>query len=531
VTAGEKPAASSPKEEGYNAHIGKIARGAGTSSVGQGVGRVLAFATQVILARMFGPAQVGFYVIGISVVQACSVLAVSGMDNVVVRYVARYRADGDAARVRGVILLVLGITFALSLALSVLVFAGAGWLADVVFQKPFLENIFRAFSVATPFFTLMTVTLYASQGFQTVKYVTYVEEVARPLINLALVGVFYLLGAQILGAVAAYALSMALGAGLALYYLRRLLPELTRRAAPAKYETREILISSGPIMVAKLTTYVNGWAMTWVLGAFVAAREVGIFNAAFRTAALSGLVLTAFSGIFAPMISDLYQRGSLDRLGLLYKDVSRWIFTGSLAVFLLTALLSKDVLAVFGPEFVVGWPVVIVVSLGQLFSASVGVTGKILMMTGNERRAMWSRVIATAITLAAGLALVPSYGLLGAATAAAAGLIAVNALTLFAVSRLLGFWPYNLLYLKPLSAGLLAAGASLAARWALQPSEGAAAILVLTPLFLVLFAAFSAAFRISDSDRQFLKASWSAMRRKTKGKTKAKGARAAPPKP
>ena len=108
------------------------------------------------------------------------------MDNGVVRYVAHYRAEGDHARVRGTVLLVLEVAFALRVALSVLLFAGAGLLVEGVFGKPFLERTFRAFSLAVPFFTLMSAALFATQGSQTVKYATYVEHVLRPLGNLGL---------------------------------------------------------------------------------------------------------------------------------------------------------------------------------------------------------------------------------------------------------------------------------------------------------------------------------------------------------
>ena len=56
---------------------------------------------------------------------------------------------------------------------------------------------------------------YATQDFGTIKYAAFVGQVARPLVNLALLVFFYLLGVQILGAVAAYVLSMAFGAALA----------------------------------------------------------------------------------------------------------------------------------------------------------------------------------------------------------------------------------------------------------------------------------------------------------------------------
>src|SRR3712207_6928760 len=48
-------------------------------------------------------------------------------------------------------------------------------------------------------------------------------------LNLAFIAVFYLLGVEVLGAVAAYVLSMVFGAVLSLYYLKRVFPDLLNR--------------------------------------------------------------------------------------------------------------------------------------------------------------------------------------------------------------------------------------------------------------------------------------------------------------
>lgn len=484
------------------------------SSVGQGISRLLGYATQVALARMYGPAQLGFYVLGISIVQLINILSQFGMDNGVVRYVAHYRAEGDEARVRGTILLALGATLGLSLVFSGLVFFGAGILADL-YGKPFLVSTFRAFALSIPFFAVMSISLWAMQGFGTVKHATFVEQVLRPLANLGLVVVFYLLGVQVLGAIAAYVLSMALGSAIALYYLRRIFPKLLDRKAPVRYEARELVGGSLPLMVASATNYANVWATTAILGVFVPAREVGIYNAASRTAALSGLVLMAFSGIFSPIVSNLYRQGTVDHLSSLYKDVSRWTFTGSLVFFLLIVLLSRDILAVFGEQFVSGWPAMILIATAGLFGASVGLTGRVLAMTGHEKTVMWARLGSALVSVVAGVALIPPYGLLGAAAAASTGIFLVNALTLFYLRRLLGFWPYNNQYLKPLLAGLVALGGAMLAGWMLPLPGGLPTISVLGPILVALFAAGLLVLRLSESDRQFLRTFWSAIRRNT----------------
>lgn len=480
--------------------------------MGQGVGRLLGYATQVALARMYGPAQLGFYVLGFTVVQVAGIFSQFGMNNGVVRYVAHYRVEGDTARVRGTILLALWTTFALSLVLAVVLFFGAGILAERVFDEPLLKEVFRAFSLSLPFFAVMGMALWSTQGFQTVKYVAYVEDIQRPLLNLILVIVFYLLGAQVLGAVLAFAISMAVGVALAIYYLRRVFPELLDSEIAPKFEPRSLFGASAPMVVANFSSQLNSWVAVAVVGIFATANAVGVFNVAARTAALSGLILASFQ-IFMPMVSDLYKKGQMDALGELYQDVSRWTFTGSLFVFLATVLLAKDILTVFGPEFVSGWVVMVLMSGAQLFNSSVGHTGKMLAMTGYQKVVMTATIVSSIVAVVACVALVPGYGILGAGLALSASIILTNVITLFSVNRLLGFWPYNRKYLRPIAAGVAAVLGAYAIKLAVPMPVGIVTVAVVGSIFLVMFSALLLVVGLGASDRQLVGALWSAVRR------------------
>jgi O-antigen/teichoic acid export membrane protein len=501
---------ASSKDEQYDVYVGRIARGVGVSSVGQGFSRLLGYATQVAMARWYGPGQLGFYLLGLTLVQIANLLSQLGMDNGVVRYIAHYDAEGDRRRVRGVIIQALSVSFMLSVAFSVLLFLGAGFLADL-FKQPFLETVIRAFSVSVPFFTVMSMALWATQGFQTVKYATYVQYVVRPLANLALIVFFYLFDVLILGAVAAYIISMALGAVLSLYYLSRIFPGLLNRGIRPKYESRALAGASAPMIVANLNQQVNFWLALLVIGVFEPESSVAIYGAAFNTAALATLVLFAFGGIFSPMISSLYQRGLLRDLAYLYKDVSYWAFTGALAFFLLTALLARDIMAIFGPMFVSGWPVIVVIAAAQLFNSSVGPAARVLAMTGHQRVVMFATLGSAASAVALNLLLVPLFGIFGAAAGTAAALVLLNAITLLFVHRILGFWPYDARYAKPVVAGLLAAASAYLARLALPALAGAPALLIFAPLFLAVFLALLVALGLGPSDRQFLASFWAAL--------------------
>ncbi len=502
-----------PEEGQRDAYLGRIARGAGISLFGQGFGRALAYVTQVLLARMYGPTQLGFYVLGVTIVGFLSTVARFGMNTTVVRGVAGYQAEGDIGRTRGIILLTVWMSFALSLALSILMFLGAGFLANKVFNEPSLETVFEVFALSVPFFTLMDMTLWATEGFQTVKYSTAAKQILQPLINLVFIVVFYLVGSQVLGAVAAYILSMVAGSALALYYLRRLFPRLLDRNTPPIFETRTALSASSNQWVSQLAEYANLWTPVVALGIFASGEEVGIYNAAGRTAMLAGIVFMGFAGIFSPMISNLYRRGLLQDLSYLFSDVSRWTFTAGLVVFWLTALLSRDILAVFGDEFVSGWIVMVIIAASQLFALSTGATNRVLVMTEHQKVFMLANISAAVTGFVGVFALVPIYGMLGAALVDAGTTVLVHVITLTVVRRALNLWPYSQHYLKPFIAGLLAASVTLLARTFLSLSTGLSAMLVLAPLFVVIFAAILLGLGLSPSDRQFFAAIRTAVRR------------------
>ena len=126
---------------------------------------------------------------------------------------------------------------------------------------------------------------------------------------------------------------------------------------------------------------------------------------------------------------------------------------------------------------------------------------------------MFATLGSAASAVALNLLLVPLFGIFGAAAGTAAALVLLNAITLLFVHRIMGFWPYDVRYAKPVVAGLLAAATAYLARLALPALAGAPALLIFAPLFLAVFLALLVALGLSPSDRHFLASFWSAIRR------------------
>jgi O-antigen/teichoic acid export membrane protein len=512
-----------PKDD--DTYVAKVARGAGISTAGQGVGRVIGYVTQVVIARLLGAQFYGFYAAGVALINGLQILSRFGMENGVVRYVAHYREHEDAARVRGTIVMALLFPIALSLVLSAVLFFGAGFIADTGWLQEngtLMVGVLRGFAFVLPFFVFMSMTAWATQGFQTVTYAAYIQQLIRPGLFLIFVGVCYVLGAKIFGVIAAYALAMFLAGLVGLYYLRKLFPDLFDRRASTAFETRALFGVSIPMSITQGAQYLNNFSAILILGIFAAGAPVGIFNAAARTATFLTAVRFAFSGIFSPIISGLHARQDTEEMGRLYKDVSRWIFTGAFALFLVIVVFAPEVMGIFGEAFGAGVTALVIVAVAQLYSSSVGPAPRMLAMTDNQNFAMIATSVAAVTGVIVSLILIPRYEVLGAAIGMATAIIVENTGTMSAVKWRLGYWPVNLMWLKPLTAGavsgtvtyLLKVTLPLDAMFGFLPVPVSIPTIMLLGGFLgVLFLALLWLFGLSETDKEFLGTFWKVAQR------------------
>jgi O-antigen/teichoic acid export membrane protein len=506
-------------------NVAKVARGAGISTAGQGAGKLLAFATQPVLARLLGPTFYGFYATGVALINGLQIVSRFGMENGVVRYVAHYREHEDAARVRGTIIMALLFPIALSVVLSVALFFGAGFLASSGWLKEngaMMATVLRGFAFVLPFFVFMSMTAWATQGFKTVTYAAYIQQLIRPGLFLLFVGVCYVLGAKIFGVIAAYALAMLIAGLVGLYYVRKLFPDLFDRRAQTTFETKALFGVSVPMSITQGAQYLNNFSAILILGVFAAGAPVGIFNAAARTATFLTVVRFAFSGIFSPIISGLHARQDTEEIGRLYKDVSRWIFTGAFALFLVLVVFAPEVLGIFGEAFDAGVTALIIVAVAQLFSSSVGPAPRMLAMTGNQNYAMIATSAAAITGVVASLILIPRFEVMGAAIGMATAIIVENTGTMSAVKWRLGYWPVNFMWLTPLTAGAVAGVVTylLKVTLPLESIFGFLPLPVAIPTIMVLGGFLGVLFfgllwllGFSETDKEFLGTFWNVAQR------------------
>jgi O-antigen/teichoic acid export membrane protein len=181
-----------------------------------------------------------------------------------------------------------------------------------------------------------------------------------------------------------------------------------------------------------------------VLQAFVGPADVAVYHAATKTLVLIGFVSYAVSAASAHRFSAYHVAGERAKLADFVAGTIRWTFWPSLALAVALIIVGRPLLALFGPGFADGYPLMFVLVVGLLARASVGPAERLLSMQGEQRTSAAVYAGAFAVNLVLCLILIPRFGLIGAASATASAIVCESVSLFVAAKRRLGLHAFIL---------------------------------------------------------------------------------------
>jgi O-antigen/teichoic acid export membrane protein len=292
--------------------------------------------------------------------------------------------------------------------------------------------------IVIPISVFSELTSGALRAFKLISQSMLGDSLVRPLLVAAMIGVMFVTGARITAsaAVGMFGTATVIVAFLVALWLRRVVRMLHVTARP-EYESRMWFSIALPMMVANGFLILLYSADVLLIGAIRTTQEAGIFSLAARIALLVLFVMNAIQTISAPLMAEAFSRRENDRVqAIVTKTV-----VGSLAAGLLLAsvcwLVGLPVLESFGPGFALAYKPLVILVAAQLVNIATGPVGFLLNLSGHQNRLMTYLGIAVVVDVLLNLALVPRYGVIGAAWSAFAAHSLWNILgAVFAARRL-----------------------------------------------------------------------------------------------
>ena len=435
-----------------------VAKGGAVQVAGQLTQGVVAFLFVSVIVRLLGTAEYGLFR------QVAQVLAIAGQTGLVgfnysaMRFIAKARASGDPGGVRGAAWVAVTGT----LIASVLVFAILQLGAEAIARR-FAETddsvrelaaLVRTGALFVPLFALTQVMRYCTQAYKTMVPSVIVGNIVQPLTRAAAATGLILLGLGVRGAVLGHVVAAAVALGVAIVLFRRMVTDI-ERAAPLRTQpgpmARFALLQGGASLLGVQTLGLS----VLILGAYGTDRDVGLLGIALALQTPGTLFLGGVVNIWAPVVTDLYERGEIRRLESLYRAITRWVVTFSFPVFAAMIILPDlfvDLLA--GDRGQGAASLVVILAAGNLLYAGTGPTGFVLSMTGRPGVNFANSAIAVVLYVALGIWLVPRYGALGMAWVDAGVTALINVVRVVEAKLLVGVHPFGWSLLKPVAASI-----------------------------------------------------------------------------
>ena len=437
------------------------------------LGQGLVIFHKMFVARLFGDAAYGLYRTGADL---CELLARSGMvaaDKGLLRFIAAHRGAGEsdlemaslgsAIRLAGLtavclLLLLIAVAPGLNTLCAFTAHTGGG---VCLWGNPLLPSVVRSMAPAAAAASLVLVLLAATLGAKVTRVNLIVRGVAEPGLLIAGALAVFLVHGSVVGLARAQFLIYLVLLVIAVVGAARVFGARRFRAALVAPRHPGFTSFVLPIGLSEiLNTFVQKLDI-FILCAYVEAPTVGIYAAAEEIGRAVAGIRYAFDSVISPMLAEaLYQR---DRARARYNLalVTRWVASVAAPIAATVLVLRRDILSLYGPDFVAGAGAAVLLVLGHLVNGVLGLVAGVLMMSGRSQLFFWNNLVAMILNLALALLLIPRHGIFGAAIASFSGTAALLGAFTFEAWWLEGIHPFDRGLVKPFIAAAIAMAAEL----------------------------------------------------------------------
>jgi O-antigen/teichoic acid export membrane protein len=393
---------------------------------------VIAYVSQVLLARWMGDFEYGIFVVVWVGAVILGGLACLGFQTAIVRFVPEYLERGETRLLRGVVLgsrvhgFIAATLFALLGGLGLYAFGDS-------LSSYYLWPLYLG-AITLPMLAIGEIQEGLARGFSWADLGLWPTYIVRPVLILLFMGAAVRLGwsASAVTAMAATIVATYLTSLGQLVSLERRIRKVVP-PGPRHYQPMVWVGVALPIFIVEgffnLLTNVD----IIIVGHYMQPDKVAIYFAAVKTLALVHFVYFAVRAGGAQRFSQYYASGDHARLEAFTRDTLHWTFWPSLAMVLLIFLLGRPLLLLFGPQFGSGYPLLYVLSIGLLVRASIGPAESLLTMAGQQGICSLIYTATFLVNVALNLLLIPRFGLIGAATSTSAALI-IETVALYTVT-------------------------------------------------------------------------------------------------
>jgi len=345
---------------------------------------LIAYFSQVLIARWIGTYEYGIYVWVWVLAVLLGGLSSMGFPSAVTRFIPEYQVADEPEGLRGVVF-----GSRLYSVMMATIVGSTGILIAFLFEdlvtNVFVMPLFLA-AVCLPMLSLAEVQDGIARAFNGVLLSMVPTYILRPLLILILMAIALAAGWE---ATALTALVCAIVATWfsSIFQLLRI-NKMVKAAVPAgPKRTSPVTWLAVALPIFLVDGFFNLLTSVDILiaGAYLPPEEVAVYFASTKTLAIVHFVYFAVKASSAHRFSRYYRSGQIDTFRVYAHNTVRWTFWPSVLVAAALLAVGELLLSLFGADFAKGYPLLLILVIGIIARAAVGPTESLLTMVGEQK--------------------------------------------------------------------------------------------------------------------------------------------------
>ena len=428
----------------YKVHISnesfsEILIGSALALVSKVVVTALGLASTIMVTRFFGTDAMGVLAIINSYIFLLSIFTLFGSNTSILRLIPEHVTKHSVSSAFFLYKKIRCIVVVVSLLAGIVCFIASDLLADKILMKSHLSSIFSVASIFVVFKSLMDLNIGALRGLRLIRMFAIMQAIPS-VCMVAFLSIGILMVKEENCPVYAQFAAHLVAAVFGIWLMNRSFREKIKSDGIVQSMTvKDILAISIPMMMTASLSFLSAQAGVIMLGIFSTETEVGYYAIAVKLATLTLFIQGAINTMAAPKFSELYHVGNLEELFNVAKKSTKLIFWTTVPILLFILLMGRPIIeSAFGVDYMKIFPAMLLLIIGQFVNAISGSTGYFMNMTGLQ--SIYRNIIAcaAAINVVLNFALIPNFGIEGAAVAAAVSLCFWNICTLICIRMKFG---------------------------------------------------------------------------------------------
>ena len=394
------------------------------------LGVLLLFGFTLFITNFFTPENVGRYDFVRSALMVLGGLALMGTNQSIIYYSGLLKARKSTESIRAVYSKMIKIIFVLSfiiLALYVVFFSQER--VNEVFNNEESFSLLLKSILTLFFFALTMLNIDTIRALQK----TVLSEMYRslfrylPVFFLAVVLLKFNQQAYLVEAYLTGFVLLSFFSSVRVYKIFKTLQNPNKKSE--RFSMHEIFKTSAPMALSAIAYFIMQSIDIIILSIYEGFDQIAYYSVSVKLAMVTTLALMSVNIVIAPRIAEIYEKQNLQDMQQLIKHSTRIIFFISLFVLSILFLFSKEILSLFGPDYIKANQALLFLLAAQFFNAVSGPGAIYLNMTGRQKTLNKILILGLIINISLNFHFIPVEGINGAAKATLVSLIIWNAIT------------------------------------------------------------------------------------------------------